>query len=151
MKSRITIAVAATILAGFALPGVAAQPDTKGQPAKAENQPAPVVLLVPIEVSDPAMKAGCWAQLYNERNFKGDMFTIVGPMQIDATDKGSAKEIHRNLDSLVTGPKATLTVYEHKLFKDKSVQFAPNTKEPGLVKKLGFTDRIESLKLDCAS
>jgi hypothetical protein len=150
MKSRITIAVAASIAAVFALPAIAAQQDTKGQP-KADNQPAPVVLLVPVEVSDPAMKNGCWAQLYNERNFKGDMFTIVGPMQIDATDKGAAKELHKNLDSLVIGPKATLTAYEHKLFKDKSVQFGPNSKEPGLVKKLGFTGRIESLKLDCAS
>ena len=151
MKSRMTIAVAATVLASFAASGNAAQQGTKGQPAKADTQPAPVVLLVPIEVSDPAMKAGCWAQLYNERNFKGDMFTIVGPMQIDATDKGAAKELRRNLDSLVTGPKATLTAYEHKLFKDKNVQFGPNSKEPGLVKKLGFTGRIESLKLDCAS
>ena len=116
-----------------------------------DNQPAPMVMLVPVEVSDPAMKSGCWAQLYDERNFKGDMFTLVGPMQLDATDKGSARQIHRNLDSIVVGPKGTLTVYEHKMFKDKSVKFGPNSKEAGLVKKLGFTGRIESLKLDCGS
>jgi len=114
-----------------------------------DNQPAPMVMLVPVEVSDPAMKSGCWAQLYDERNFKGDMFTLVGPMQLDATDKGSARQIHRNLDSIVVGPKGTLTVYEHKMFKDKSVKFGPNSKEAGLVKKLGFTGRIESMRLDC--
>ena len=151
MKSHITAAIAGLALTGLGLSAFAAQQDTKGQTPKADNEPAPVVLLVPVEVSDPAMKGGCWAQFWDERNFKGDMFTIVGPMQLNATDKGSAKQLHRNLDSVMTGPKATLTVYEHKLFKDKSVQFNPNTKEPGLVKKLGFTGRIESMKLDCAS
>jgi hypothetical protein len=150
MKSHLIAAVAGLALAGCGLSALAAQQETKGT-TKADNQPAPVMLLVPVEVSDPAMKAGCWAQFWDERNFKGDMFTIVGPMQLDATDKGSAKQLHRNIDSVMTGPKATLTVYEHKLFKDKSVQFAPNSKEPGLVKKLGFTGRIESMKLDCGS
>jgi hypothetical protein len=42
-------------------------------------------------------------------------------------------------------------VFEHKLFKDKSVKFGPNSKEAGLVKKLGFTGRIESMKLECGS
>ncbi len=49
----------------------------------------------------------------------------------------------------MTGPKATLTVFEHKTFKDKSVKFGPNSKEGGLIRKLGFTGRIESLKLEC--
>lgn len=128
----------------------AAQKADNARP-RADNQPAPVIMLVPVEISSPAMASGCWAQLYDKRNFKGDMFTLVGPMQLDATDKGSARQIHRSLDSLVVGPKATLTVFEHKTFKDKSVSFGPNSKEGGLVKKLGFTGRIESLKLECSS
>ena len=85
MKSHFVAAVATLALAGVGSTVIAAQQDTKAQTPKGDNQPAPVVLLVPVEVSDPAMKAGCWAQFWNERNFKGDMVTIVGPMQLDAT------------------------------------------------------------------
>src|SRR4029079_18195211 len=153
MRSHVFHAMSGAALTCMAFGVGAAQQNASGTAAaaKPDNQPAPVVMLVPIEMSDPALKAGCWAQLYDERNFKGDMLTVVGPMQIERTDKAGGRQLRRNLDSLVTGPKATLTVYEHKLFKDKSVQFGPNSKEPGLIKKLGFSGRIESFKLDCAS
>src|SRR5437016_167820 len=55
------------------------QPTTKA--SAADNQPAPMIMLVPVEISAPAMKSGCWAQFFDERNFKGDMFTIAGPIQ----------------------------------------------------------------------
>ena len=125
------------------------QPTTKA--SAADNQPAPMIMLVPVEISAPAMKSGCWAQFFDERNFKGDMFTIAGPIQLQSTDNASGRQVRRNLDSLMTGPKATLTVYEHALFKDKAVTFPPNSREAGLIKKLGFSGRIESLKLDCAA
>ena len=130
---------------------VAAQKGESAKGSGGDNQPAPIMLLVPVEVSNPAMQSGCWAQFYDERNFKGDMMTVVGPMELEATDKASARQLHRKLDSLVMGPKANLTVFEHKMFKDKSVKFGPNAKEAGLIKKLGFTGRIESLKLECGS
>lgn len=116
-----------------------------------DNQPAPVVLLVPIEVSNRALDAGCWAQFYDERDFKGDMLTLVGPASMDSIDKGTGKQLKRNIDSLVTGPKATLTIYQHQMFKDKSVAFPANSKEAGLIKKLGFGGNIQSLQLQCAN
>jgi hypothetical protein len=124
--------------------------DTASKAPAADNQPAPVIMMVPVEISAPALKNGCWAQLYDERNFKGDVFTVVGPMQLVSTDNSAGRQLKRNIDSLVVGPRATLTVYERSMFKDKAVTFGPNSKEPGLIKKLGFTGRIESLKLDCA-
>jgi hypothetical protein len=115
----------------------------------AGNQPQPVVMLVPVQVSSPALEAGCWAQFYDERNFKGDMLTLVGPIEVGDFDKSSGRHFKRNIDSLVLGPKATLTVYEHQMFKDKSVKFQSNAREGGLVKKLGFGGRIESMRLEC--
>ena len=124
--------------------------DKKDAPKAAPaDEAVTVLLLVPVELSSQTMTAGCWAQLYNERNFKGDAFTMIGPMQLDSADKAAGRSFRRQLDSLVTGPKATLTVYQHKMFKDKSVKFGPNSKEGGLIKKLGFTGRIESAKLEC--
>ena len=108
-----------------------------------------ILMLVPVEISSPTMQTGCWAQLYDERSFKGDMFTMAGPIVIASTDKASGRQMRRAIDSLIIGPKATLTVFEHRMFKDRSVYFGPNSKEPGLIKKLGFSGRIESMKLDC--
>jgi hypothetical protein len=108
-----------------------------------------VFMLVPVEVSTPALQSGCWAQHYDERSFKGDTVTMAGPIVIASTDKANGRQMRRTIDSLVIGPKATLTVYEHRMFKDRTVSFGPNTKEPGLIKKLGWSGRIESLKLDC--
>ncbi|MCK9689472.1 hypothetical protein [Scleromatobacter humisilvae] len=115
----------------------------------APNQPEPMVLLVPVLVTDPALAAGCWAQFYGKRDFNGDVATLIGPAGFVSLDKGTARELKREIDSLVLGPKATLTVYEHALFKDGSVTFAANSREAGLIKKLGFHGRIESMRLDC--
>lgn len=124
---------------------------TSAKPAQAtDNQPAPVIMLVPVEVSNKALESGCWAQFYDERNFKGEMVTVVGPTSIASQDKGTGRQFKKSIDSLVLGPKATLKIYEHQMFKDKSVEFAPNSKEAGLIKKLGFGGRIESLQLQCA-
>jgi hypothetical protein len=106
-------------------------------------------MLVPVQVSSPALEAGCWAQFYDERNFKGDMLTLVGPIEVGDFDKSSGRHFKHNVDSLVLGPKASLTVFEHQMFKDKSVKFQPNDREGGLVKKLGFGGRIQSMKLEC--
>ena len=142
MKLSHTAVLAATLLA--------VNPSYSQQSPDATPKESELILmLVPIEISSPAMQAGCWAQLYDERSFKGDTFTMAGPIVIASTDKASGRQLRRNIDSLVIGPKATLTVFEHRMFKDRAVSFGPNSKEPGLIKKLGFSGRIESMKLDC--
>ena len=142
MKLSHTAVLAAALLA--------VNPSYSQQPPDATPKESELILmLVPVEISSPAMQAGCWAQLYDERSFKGDTFTMAGPIVIASTDKASGRQLRRNIDSLVIGPKATLTVFEHRMFKDRAVSFGPNSKEPGLIKKLGFSGRIESMKLDC--
>ncbi len=133
----------------LAAPASFAQAQTAS--AAPDNQPAPLVLLVPVEISNKALESGCWAQFYDERNFKGDILTVVGPANIGSQDKGSGRQFKKSIDSLVLGPKATLKVYEHQMFKDKSVEFPANSKEGGLIKKLGFGGRIQSLQLQCTS
>ena len=123
-------------------------------PAKspaADNQPEPVVMLVPVEISNKALESGCWAQFYDQRNFKGDILTLVGPAEVGSADKGTGRQFKRSIDSLVLGPKATLKVFEHQMFKDKAVDFPANAREAGLIKKLGVGGRIQSLQLECTS
>ncbi len=118
--------------------------------AAAVNRPDPTILLVPVQITDPALQSGCWAQFYSQRNFQGDMVTLVGPAEAQSLDAGTAQALKREIDSLSVGPKATLQVYEHAMFKDRVVSFPANSREGGLVRKLGFGGRIEALKLSCA-
>jgi len=113
------------------------------------NQPDPTILLVPVVVSDPALSTGCWAQFYSDRNFQGDMATLVGPAELATLDKGTAQQLKRQIDSVSVGPKATLQVYEHSMFRDRVVNFPPNSREGGLIRKLGFGGRIEAMRLVC--
>jgi hypothetical protein len=118
--------------------------------ATADNRPDPTILLVPIRVEDPALASGCWAQFYTGRDFKGDMLTLVGPAEVQSMDKGTARQLKRDIDSVSVGPRATLQVYEHAMFRDRTVNFPVNSREGGLTRKLGFGGRIEAMKLNCS-
>ena len=118
--------------------------------ATADNRPDPTILLVPIRVEDPALASGCWAQFYTGRDFKGDMLTLVGPAEVQSMDKGTARQLKRDIDSVSVGPRATLQVYEHAMFRDRTVNFPANSREGGLTRKLGFGGRIEAMKLNCS-
>ena len=119
--------------------------------ATGETRPQPVVVQVPVEITDPALQSGCWAQFYTERNFRGEMATLIGPVSLDTADKFSGRKLKRRIDSIVTGSKATLRVYEHAMFKDRTVSFGPNSREGGLITKLGIGGEIESLQLACTN
>ena len=119
------------------------------QTATGDTKPQPVIVQVPIQVTTPELESGCWVQFYGDRNFKGDVATLTGPVQLDTADKMTGKSLKRHIDSLVTGPKATLTVYEHSMFKDRSMAFGPNSREGGLITKLGIGGDIQSLQLSC--
>ena len=120
------------------------------QTATGDTRPEPMLVVVPVQVSDPVLQSGCWAQLYDERNFAGSFITLTGAGELESADKGSGKELKRHIDSLVTGPKATLRVYEHAMFKDRTVAFGPNSREAGLITRLGFGGNIQSLQLECS-
>jgi len=137
------IALVASIAAGCA------STPSNLQTATGDTKPQPVVVQVPVQVSTPELESGCWVQFYSDRGFKGDVATLAGPVQLDSADKMSGKKLKSRIDSLVTGPRATLTVYEHSMFKDRSMAFGPNSREAGLITKLGIGGDIQSLQLSC--
>ncbi len=148
MKKISTFSAAAALAAVLAL-GACSSTSTPSR-TTAANEPEPTILLIPVQINDPALKTGCWAQFYSDRNFKGDLVTLVGPAELATLDKGTARQLKRDLDSLTVGPRATLKVFEHAMFKDREVTFPPNSREGGLVTKLGFGGRIEGLQLSCS-
>ncbi|MGJ7556741.1 hypothetical protein ACSFBI_22345 [Variovorax sp. RB3P1] len=138
------------IAGALALGACASNAPTASTASGIDNQPDPTILLVPVRIQDPALASGCWAQFYSKRDFQGDFVTLVGPAQVQSMDKGTARQLKRDIDSVSVGPRATLDVYEHAMFKDRTVSFAPNSREGGLVRKLGFGGRIEAMKLSCS-
>ena len=108
------------------------------------------VVLLPTAGAAEQMRAGCWASFYDERNFNGNSLTLIGPVELQTLDKGSASQLKRDIKSIVTGPRATLVVYEKQMLSARSVGFQPNTREAGLAETLGFGGRIESMKMTCS-
>jgi hypothetical protein len=108
------------------------------------------VIVLPTAGAAEQLRAGCWATFYVERNFNGSSLTLIGPVELSTLDRGSARQLKRDIKSVVTGPRATLIVYEKQLLSARSVGFQPDSREPGLAEKLGFGGRIESMRMTCA-
>jgi hypothetical protein len=107
------------------------------------------VVVLPTSGAVEQMRAGCWASFYDERNFNGDSLTLIGPVDLQSLDRGSARQLKRDVKSVVTGPRATLVLYEKQFLSARSVGFQPDSREAGLAEKLGFGGRIESMRLTC--
>jgi hypothetical protein len=135
----LTIAVAA--LAACAQRGGA------GASGSAAAETDAVILVSP---TASELQTGCWATFFGERNFGGDSLTLVGPVELQTLDKGSARQLKRDIKSVATGPRATLIVYEKQFLSARSVGFQPASREAGLAETLGFGGRIESLQLRCS-
>ena len=110
---------------------------------------APVVVLSGLGTTEQ-LKSGCWASFFDERHFNGGSVTLIGPAELTTLDKESARQLRRDMRSMITGPRATLVLYEKQFLSARSVGFQPDSREPGLVEKLGFGGRIESMQLRCS-
>jgi len=144
MTSRALAALAVATLAACSSMGSG----PSGSSGSADVDTAVVIL--PTSGAAEQMRAGCWASFYDERNFSGSSLTLVGPAELRTLDKGSAQQLKRDIRSVVTGPRATLVLYEKQFLSARSVGFQPDTREPGLAEKLGFGGRIESMQLRCS-
>ena len=107
------------------------------------------VVVIPGVGSAEQLRSGCWATFFDERSFNGSSLTLIGPVELKTLDKGSAQQLKRDIKSVATGPRATLTLYQKQFLSARSVGFQPETREAGLVEKLGFGGRIESMQLSC--
>ena len=109
------------------------------------------IVLLPGSGAAEQVASGCWATFFDERSFAGSSLTLVGPVELSTLDKGAAQQLKRDIKSIVTGPRATLVLYEKQFLSARSVGFGPGSREAGLAEKLGFGGRIESMQLRCAS
>lgn len=156
------VAAAAVIGFGFGTGLYAQQPADKApdksagkssQPGKKDGQvivEVPVLVMVPVQVSkDIGMDKGCWVKLYDRKDFQGDSFTLVGPINLAEMVGPFGFNWENKVRSLETGPKANLTIYDNRNFRDQDKFIDPNKKVPDLSKKMGFFDNFRSMMLSC--
>jgi len=79
---------------------------------------------------------GCWAEFYEDAQFKGESFRLQGPSFKRNLVKEQGKNWDKRIESILIGPKATVTVFENKNFKLTLKEMA---KHPVLMKSLGIT------------
>ncbi|NEX61002.1 hypothetical protein [Noviherbaspirillum galbum] len=146
-------AAAACILATPA--GVLAQtvngPAPSANPHLTDPVIPPLIIIAPTEVrTDPTLARGCWVRLFAEPDFQGrDDLTVAGPISVPSLHTPEGVDWHARTESILVGPKATLTVYENKDYRDKTMTFKPGEQVPRLREILKFTQSIDSLKIAC--
>ncbi len=88
----------------------------------------------------------CWVDLYDDTQFKGRHVRLKGPIKLTNLLKVQGNNWDKKIESIVVGPKATLTVFENKNFKLTLSEIANH---PVLMKSLGITtqDILEDSEL----
>jgi hypothetical protein len=132
---------------------------SKAELAQAQTTPgtaartttAPLFVLIPVELAgkDATMKSGCWAKVYDGENFTGDNLTVVGPVSLSDMSGPFGLNWDDKVNSIETGPKATVTVFDNEGFRDQVAQFKPSQKVADVSKKLGFFDEFASIRVAC--
>lgn len=148
MKKTTLLSVLLTsILALGAIPFATAQDAGK----KEDMEKVPVIMLVPPAFAlNDSVADGCWARLYDDANFRGQMLTLSGPIAVPSARVGPAFLWGLKYDSLIVGPKATLTVYDNEYFKEQTGSFKSGQRVPDLDRKLGLFENIRSFVLQCS-
>ena len=158
-RARTAATLLALHVAGGAIAPAAAQAKTAGNKAETASGGTPeaaiaadaVIVLVPFAfASDEKLANGCWARLYDDTGFKGNMLSLAGPVDIPRGRIGSGFEWGHKYDSLAVGPKATLVIYDSENYRQKTATFKPGQQLADLNAKLGPFENIRSLKITCS-
>lgn len=157
MKTFTKTALIGFLLSTLTLPTYGqGQTDTKQKPSSQTQSTSsstsntadakqPVLVLTTIEVPQ---SSGCWATIYDGLNFQGRSLTLMGANQLNNLLLSDGTNWEGQIDSLIVGPKAQLTLYGNENYKDTDHVFGANTKTADL-EKLPIGDDIESLKIAC--
>ncbi len=110
----------------------------------------PVLMMVPVEVSsDMSTNSGCWVKLYDRKDYEGDSFLLVGPVELPVMTGPFGFNWENKVRSLEVGPNANLTIYDNRNFRDQDKFVDAGKKIPNMSKKMGFFDDFRSMMLTC--
>jgi hypothetical protein len=107
-------------------------------------------MVVPVAfAADEKLGNGCWVKLYDGGNYTGSQYVVVGPVSVPAMREGLG--INEKFDSVVVGPRATLTIYDSINYRNKSAVLQAASRMPDLDDKKGMFETIRSLNVICAT
>lgn len=93
-----------------------------------------------------AKNKDCWIDIFDDTQYNGKQHRIKGPAKLKNLFKINGEDWDKKIESVIVGPKATLTVFENKNFK---LTLAAMAEHPVLMKSLGITkqDILEESEL----
>ncbi len=107
-----------------------------------------LLMLIFLAQSNSAYAANddCWVDLYKNTQFKGEQIRLKGPIELNDLLNVQQENWDKKIESIIVGPKATLTVFENKNLKLTLTAMADN---PVLMRSLGITtqDILEDSEL----
>lgn len=108
-------------------------------------------LLMPVDAvgEQPAIKSGCWARVYDDRNFSGGALTLSGPLAMPTMLGPFGINWKNRVRSIELGKNAIVTVYDNVDFRQQIASFEPGERVPDLRKNMGYFDDFSSLKISC--
>jgi hypothetical protein len=110
---------------------------------------APVLTVVPAQVMTDLEKKGCWATFYGKKNYEGDSLMLTGPASIARMTGPFGFDWENKVRSLKVGPRANLTIYDNRDFRDQDKFIDAKTNVPDMSKQMGFFDDFRSIMLSC--
>jgi hypothetical protein len=144
MKPRFLIVLGLTSL--LACASWAKSSDSKAANDNQNQKKLPVV--VSITTVTFAESTGCWAKIFDGRNFTGRALTLLGDQSLANLEFPVGNDWEGDIDSLEVGPKAKLVLFKDENFADKQRALQPNEKVSDLHKNI-FSEGVESLRLTC--
>lgn len=138
--------------AGMLLAALCAAPPLHAAAPALQPVIPPAIILAPTEIrTEATLAAGCWVKLFPQVDYKGDdSLTVAGPVDLPSlhTPRGGV-EWKEKTESLIVGPRASVSIYENANYSHQTAVLKPCTQEPRLRGNLRFTQSIDSLRIRC--
>lgn len=108
-------------------------------------------LIMPSETLDeqPVIKSGCWARIYDDRNFTGGALTLSGPLSMPSMLGPFGINWKNRVKSIELGKTAVVTIFDNVDFSQQIALLDAGKRIPDLSKEMGYFDDFSSLKLSC--
>ena len=120
-----------------------------GKDGKMTTIEVPVLMFVPVQVSADLERKGCWVKFYDKKDFAGDSLMLTGPVNLPRMTGPFGYDWEDKVRSIKTGPKANLTIYDNRDYRDADKFIKANSSVPDLSEKMGFFDNFRSMMLSC--
>jgi len=109
----------------------------------------PLLVMVPVEFKVDPQAKGCWVEMYSKDNFQGDILKLVGPLDMADMQGPFGHDWENEIESLKTGPRATIRIYDNENFKEHSEWVGPGKEVENLDGRMELFDSFRSMKVDC--